>query len=75
MDPSIFKGCKVQYSFDNNEKVYSVKVFLEGKPRIMTLRVGADFTELSLADLNGKLLEILREKKGKVSFEDLKKTS
>ena len=72
MRPEIFKGCKVQYSFDNNQKIYSAKVFLEGRPRIMTLRVGADFTELSLADENGKLLEILREKKGKVAFEKVK---
>jgi hypothetical protein len=48
--------------------VYSVKLETEGAAKIFTLRVGKDFTELSLAQ-NGKLVEILRQEKGEATHE------
>ncbi|MBU0531868.1 hypothetical protein KKB44_00055 [Candidatus Micrarchaeota archaeon] len=69
MIPDLFKNCKTQYAYNQRQKIYSVKVTLDGRPRIMTLRVGENFTELSLSDLNGNILEVAREEDGKgVSF-------
>ncbi|MBI5223219.1 hypothetical protein HY990_02250 [Candidatus Micrarchaeota archaeon] len=62
----IFRDCKVQYAKDKTQNTYSVKIMLSNKPQIVTVRVGEKFTELSLADQDGNVLEILRqeEKKG-----------
>ena len=69
MKPDLFKNCKVEYGYNQRQKVYSVKVMLDGRPRIMTVRVGDTFTELSLADKDGNVLEVLRQDDGKgVSF-------
>ena len=65
MKPDLFKNCKVQYAYNQRQKIYSVKVSLDGRPRIMTLRVGDNFTELSLADLEGNVLEVARQEDGK----------
>lgn len=64
----IFKNAKVQYSKDPKQNIYSVKITLNNKPRIITVRVGDSFTELSLADQEGNVLEMLREDNGKTSF-------
>jgi hypothetical protein len=40
-------------------------VTLDGRPRIITMRVGDDFLEVSLSDLKGNVLEIIREDEGK----------
>ena len=65
MKPDLFRNCKVQYAYNQRQKIYSVKVTLDGRPRIMTVRVGDKFTELSLADLDGNVLEVVREEDGK----------
>lgn len=64
MKPDLFKNCKVQYGYNQRQKVYSIKVELDNRPRIITVRVGEDFTELSLADLEGNLLEVVRQQDG-----------
>jgi len=72
MKPDLFKNCKVQYAYNQRQKIYSVKVMLDNRPRIITVRVGADFTELSLADQDGNLLEVVRQQDGSgVSFTKL----
>jgi hypothetical protein len=69
MKPDLFKNCKVEYGYNQRQKIYSVKVMLDGRPRIITVRVGENFTELSLADQKGNVLEVLRQEDGKgVSF-------
>jgi hypothetical protein len=65
MKPDLFKNCKVQYAYNQRQKIYSVKVMLDNRPRIITVRVGDDFTELSLADQEGNLLEVVRQENGK----------
>jgi hypothetical protein len=55
----------VQYAYDQKQKIYSVKVMLDNRPRIITVRVGSEFTELSLADQDGNLLEVVRQENGK----------
>ena len=71
MIDDLFKNAKVQYAYNQRQKIYSVKVMLDNRPRIVTLRVGDNFTELSLADQNGKMLEVLREEDGKgVTFSE-----
>jgi hypothetical protein len=65
MKPDLFKNCKVQYAYDQKQKIYSVKVMLDNRPRIITVRVGDVFTELSLADQDGNLLEVVRQENGK----------
>ena len=72
MKPDLFKNCKVQYAYDQKQKIYSVKVMLDNRPRIITVRVGDDFTELSLSDQDGHLLEVVRQENGKgVNFTKL----
>jgi len=71
MMEDLFKNAKVQYAYNQRQKIYSVKVMLDNRPRIVTLRVGDNFTELSLADQKGKVLEVLREEDGKgVTFSE-----
>jgi hypothetical protein len=65
MKQDLFKNCKVQYAYDQKQKIYSVKVMLDNRPRIITVRVGSEFTELSLADQDGNLLEVVRQENGK----------
>jgi hypothetical protein len=65
MKTDLFKNCRVQYAYNQRQKIYSVKVTLDGRPRIMTVRVGDNFTELSLSDLDGNVLEVVREEDGK----------
>lgn len=65
MKPDLFKNCKVEYGYNQRQKIYSVKVMLDNRPRIITVRVGDNFTELSLADQNGNVLEVLRQDDGK----------
>lgn len=65
MKADLFRNCKVQYAYSQKEKIYSVKVMLDNRPRIITVRVGNDFTELSLADRDGNLLEVVRQENGR----------
>lgn len=65
MKSTDFKNCKVQYAYDKKQKIYSVLVMLDKKLRVVTLRVGDKFTELSLSDRNGNVLELLRQDEGK----------
>ncbi|MFA5077171.1 MAG: hypothetical protein WC488_01975 [Candidatus Micrarchaeia archaeon] len=49
--------------------VYSMEVELNKVPLIVTLRVGQDFTELTVVDKKtGKLLEYIAEQNGKMEF-------
>ncbi|MFA6327992.1 MAG: hypothetical protein WCY41_00945 [Candidatus Micrarchaeia archaeon] len=52
----------------NGNAVYSVKLEVDGTTKIFTLRVGKDFTELSLSK-GGKLVEILREEGKELTHE------
>ena len=65
MKPDLFKNAKVQYAYNQRQKIYSIKVMLDNRPRIITVRVGENFTELSLADQDGKILEVARQEDGK----------
>ena len=65
MKEGLFDNCKVQYAYNQRQKIYSVSVTLDGRPRILTVRVGEKFTELSLADLEGNILEVVRQDDGK----------
>ncbi len=61
MKKDLFKNCKTQYAYDKNVKIYTVMVTLDNRPRILTFRVGDNFTEISIANKNGDVLEILRQ--------------
>ena len=65
MIQDLFKNAKVKYAYDKKQKIYSVLVMLDGRPRILTVRAGENFTELSLSDKEGNLLEVLRQEEGK----------
>ena len=52
----------------SGNSIYSVKLEVNGATEIFTLRVGKDFTELSLVK-DGKLVEILREEDKEVTHE------
>ncbi len=51
--------------------IYSVKLEVGKKVKIVTLRIGEHFTELSLAK-NGKLSEIMREENGEITHQKIK---
>ncbi len=61
----LFDNAQIQYAYNQRQKIYSMSVMLDNRPRIITLRVGDDFTELSLADRDGNVLEVLREDDGR----------
>ncbi len=69
----ILKNSKTQYAYDNKSRIYSAKFFINGKPRVLTMRLGSDFVEFSLADEKGNVLEVLEQKGGNVSFTQVKK--
>lgn len=70
----IFEGCKVQYGYDPKQNVYSISANLYGRPRIITVRVGENFMEISLANSKGRLLEIIRQEDDRgVTFNKLSK--
>ncbi len=65
MIPDLFKNAQMQYAYNQRQKIYSMKVVLDNRPRIITMRIGDDFTELSIADAKGNVLEVLRQEEGK----------
>ena len=65
MIPDLFKDAKIQYAYNQRQKIYSVQVMLDNRPRIITMRIGENFTELSIADKNGTPLEVLRQEDGR----------
>jgi hypothetical protein len=65
MIPDLFKNAEIQYAYNQRQKIYSMKVVLDNRPRIITIRIGDDFTELSIADTKGVPLEVLRQEGGK----------
>ena len=65
MIPDLFKNAEIQYAYNQRQKIYSIKVVLNNRPRIITIRIGDDFTELSIADLKGVPIEVLRQEEGK----------
>ena len=68
MKKDLFKNCKTQYAYDKNEKIYTVMVTLDNRPRILTFRVGDNFTEISIANKNGEVLEILRQEGNSINL-------
>jgi len=48
--------------------IYSIKLELDGATKILTLRVGAHFTELSLAE-GGKITEVARQEHKEITLE------
>lgn len=68
MKKDLFKNCKTQYAYDKKEKIYTVMVNLDNRPRILTFRVGENFTEISIANKKGDILEILRQEGNDISL-------
>ena len=68
MKKDLFKNCKAQYAYDKKERIYTVMVMLDNRPRILTLRIGDNSSEMSIADKNGKVLEILRQEGSNISL-------
>lgn len=63
--PDLFNNCEVQYAYNQRQKIYSIRTNLDNRPRIITVRTGENFTELSLADTKGNVLEMARQEDGK----------
>ena len=68
MKKGLFKNCKTQYAYNKKEKIYTVMVALDNRPRILTFRVGDGFTEISVANKNGDVLEVLRQEGESISL-------
>ncbi|MFH2106674.1 MAG: hypothetical protein ABII22_05395 [Candidatus Micrarchaeota archaeon] len=64
-----FVGAKVQYLKNDKTKLMTVKAALKGKAYILTLIVGDDAVDLSLADAKGKLIEHMYHKGSTIMFE------
>jgi hypothetical protein len=62
--PDLFDNCKCQYAYNQRQRIYSTKVTLDNRPRVITLRIGENFMELSLSDLDGNILEMARQEDG-----------
>ncbi len=61
----IFENCTVQFAYNQRQRIYSIQATLDGRPRIITMRVGDQFSEVSLADASGNILEVVREGDGR----------
>ncbi|MCX8174662.1 MAG: hypothetical protein N3E51_00440 [Candidatus Micrarchaeota archaeon] len=61
----VFSGSKKQKT---EVDVYSLRVWIGGEEKIITLRVGPDFTEFSLSQ-NDKVSEVLQQKEQKITFQ------
>ncbi|NYZ76893.1 hypothetical protein H0O02_01100 [Candidatus Micrarchaeota archaeon] len=72
MKKDLFKNCKTQYAYDNKDKIYTVMVMLDNRPRILTFRVGEKYTEISIANKNGDILEVLRQEGGNITLNMVK---
>ncbi len=72
MKEDLFKNCKIQYAYDNKEKIYTVMIMLDARPRILTFRVSDDYTEISIANKNGDVLEILRQEGNNITLHKVK---
>ncbi|MEW6723069.1 MAG: hypothetical protein AB1324_07435, partial [Candidatus Micrarchaeota archaeon] len=64
-NPDAFQNCQVQYAYNQRQKIYSIRTELDGRPRIVTVRVGENFMEMSLADRQGNPLETWRQEDGR----------
>lgn len=69
----LIKGSKFEYAYDRNRRIYSVKVSLNKKPRLLTMIVGTGYLEFSLADLQGNVLEVLKQEGNTLNVCDYKK--
>lgn len=68
MKKDLFANASIKYAYDEKTKIYSMVVWLNKQPRILTFRVGSDLVEISIADLNGNVLEVLSHENGKLKF-------
>jgi len=73
MKKELFENAKIQYAYDKENKIYSMVVWLDKQPRILTFRVGKNLVEASLADLNGNVLEVLSHENGQLKYMGKKK--
>ncbi|VVC04102.1 Uncharacterised protein [Candidatus Bilamarchaeum dharawalense] len=63
--PGAFRDCRMKYAYDNKQDIYSVSVTLNNQPMVVTVRTGGAFTELSLSDRQGNVVEMWRQEEGK----------
>lgn len=68
MRKEFFENAKIQYAYDDKHKIYSMVVWLNKKPRILTFRVGGELVEASISDLKGNVLEVLSHENGSLKF-------
>ncbi len=66
--PTLFNNAMVRFGRNRDEQTYTVSALIDGQTHIVTLRIGNNFTELSLAQTDGTLIEVLREENGSVRF-------
>lgn len=57
-----FKNCDVKYAYDKNNQIYSIKIMLEGKPAIVTIRAGKDLMDITVTNEQGKVVEYVGQK-------------
>lgn len=65
-DPMNFEGATVKYARIGDEEIYSVEATLNRRKSILTLRAGANSTEMLLQDMGGREIEYLRESGGEI---------
>lgn len=63
-----FKGAGVQYAYDKKQQIYSVSANLNGKPYILSLRIGPDSMEMMLTDKEGNIIEHVAQMESDIKF-------
>lgn len=63
-----FKGCAVQYAYNADNKIYSVKVNFQGKSHVLTIKVGPNGLDMMLTDPKGNIVEHAYQSGSQVGF-------
>jgi hypothetical protein len=63
-----FKGASVQYAYDKKQQIYSVSANLDGKPYILSLRIGPESMEMMLTDRQGNIVEHVAQTGSDIKF-------
>ena len=64
-----FKNCDVQYAYDKDTTIYSVKVVFKGKPMVLTIRVGKGLMDMTLTNKDGHIVEHIEQNGRAVTFD------
>jgi len=68
MKKEFFENANIKFARDEKHEIYSMIVWLNKVPRILTFRIGKDIVEASLSDMKGNVLETLSHEGGELKY-------